>query len=479
MRVAFCVGLAGLVAGCAYFNGLYNAKHLAKEARHAESRGRTGEARSYWAQAAVKAESVVARYPHSKYFDDALVLQGVALARVDACGQAIEPLRRAIAVSPDSTLIVRARLVSAECRLMLRQPDSVALALGPLPDRPAGAIRDTALYYRGRARLALGKPGAALHDLERSRVADARFPQVVALVQLGRAGDAVALLDTTASTVRQYDDTTWLAVLDTLGRADGEGASAVTDRLLARRDLTVGERGRLLVADGRRWLTADSAGRADPRFAAAAAVARDSVEGRTANAYLLVEQVRKADHVGAVDSLLAALTAVIREGGTPVAVAGPAVNSLQRVTRVLHDTAGPDPLRLFVAAGEVRDSIGAPGLAAALFRYVATIAPNAVIAPKALLAAAALEPAAAESLVTVVQERYPTSVYVLALRGEAGAAYQAVEDSLRQVLEASGALPRQRGEPFRPGAGRPGAAAGVGRGTARDTTRPSPGTREE
>ena len=79
-------GLAlGLLAGCAYYNGLYNANRLVKAAEKAEREGRVGEARSFWAQAAVKAESVVARYPESKYRDDALLLRG--RATVACCGQ--------------------------------------------------------------------------------------------------------------------------------------------------------------------------------------------------------------------------------------------------------------------------------------------------------------------------------------------------------------------------------------------------------
>ena len=58
---------ASLLGACAYYNGLYNANRLASDARRAEREGRAGEARSLWAQAAVKAESVATRYPDSKY----------------------------------------------------------------------------------------------------------------------------------------------------------------------------------------------------------------------------------------------------------------------------------------------------------------------------------------------------------------------------------------------------------------------------
>ena len=75
----------GTICGCAYFNGLYNANQLAKDAIRAEREGRVGEARSLWSQAAVKAESVAVRYTESRHLDDALVLQGRALRAAGQC----------------------------------------------------------------------------------------------------------------------------------------------------------------------------------------------------------------------------------------------------------------------------------------------------------------------------------------------------------------------------------------------------------
>ena len=66
--------LTTAMVGCAYYNGLFNANRLAADAERAERDGRSGEARSLWAQAAVKAESVATRYPGSGHRDDALLL---------------------------------------------------------------------------------------------------------------------------------------------------------------------------------------------------------------------------------------------------------------------------------------------------------------------------------------------------------------------------------------------------------------------
>ena len=61
-----------LLGGCAYYNGLYNAERLVRSAEKAEREGRTGEASGYWGEAAVKAETVLARFPTSKWADPAV-----------------------------------------------------------------------------------------------------------------------------------------------------------------------------------------------------------------------------------------------------------------------------------------------------------------------------------------------------------------------------------------------------------------------
>ena len=55
--------VVGLLSGCVYYNGMYNANRLARSARKAEREGRTFDANNLWGQVATKAESVVVRHP--------------------------------------------------------------------------------------------------------------------------------------------------------------------------------------------------------------------------------------------------------------------------------------------------------------------------------------------------------------------------------------------------------------------------------
>lgn len=417
------------VAGCAYYNGLFNANRLANEARRAEREGRTSEARSLWSRAAVKAESVVTRYRRSRYRDDALVLQGLALSRLGSCTAALDPLRVAADSSPDPALRTEARVLLGRCWLVLGAPDSAVPALGPVVDSAAPPIRDEALLLRGEARLRLQDPEGALVDLTESRTSGAVFPRAMALITLERNDDAMALLAVVVDS--PYVEAGWLAVLDSLGRRAPASASELVDRLADPERMGPGARARLLLADGERWQRAGLLERAVPRFAAVAAGVPDSSEGRVARVYLTARATRTADRIDAIAVLLDSLRVSTRTGGTPLQAAGRFLTVLTRAEAALSDSG--TPLQLFLAAEDVRDTLAAAGLSAALFTEVERRHPRSVVAPKALLALAAVQPDAADSLVAVLEAKYPESVYTLALRGAAGERYRVVEDSLLRL----------------------------------------------
>lgn len=428
-RLTVGAAIGVLVAGCAYYNGLFNANRLAKEARRAEREGRTSEARSLWSRAAVKAESVATRYPKSKYRDDALVLQGLALAQIGACSQAVAALGVAADSSPDAAMRTRARLLMGECWLTLRQPDSARGAVTPVVEGGGPSDRAQALLLRGEAHLRLGADEAALADLTASGLPDAAFPRAVALARLGRADAAVALLEDAVA--RPYVESGWLEALDSLGARAPHRASGLVDRLIAAQRLGPGQRARLLLADAERLRTAGDTARAAPRFAAVADAVPDSAEGQVARVYRTIEATLAAQTVEAVDTLLDSLQAATGSGGAAVRAAGRFQSVLIRTEQALRETG--TPLQLFLAAEDVRDSLRAPELASALFQEVERRHPASVVAPKALLALAWLHPGDADSLIARLETHYPESVYTLALRGVAGDRYRAVEDSLRRL----------------------------------------------
>lgn len=427
-----------LASGCAYYNGLYNANRLAREAERAERQGRTGEARSLWSQAAVKAESVVSRHPTSKYRDDALLLQGRALERTGSCIQAVEPLRMAADSSPDAALRVEARLLLGACRLQLREPDSAISAVAPVVASGSPAERSEAFLLRGRAMLLLGRDAEALDELAASATREAAFYQAIALTHLGRVDEAVDVL--AAIPADPYDEGRWLPTLDTVGAERPGQIGTVVDALADAPERRTGERLRLWLQDGRRRLTDGDTLPAERRFVQVRALAPDSAEGRAARAYLAVFAAVRAASWSQVSLVLDSLNAALRQGGDAVRVGGMYSTVLARA----YEGLDPDgsALGLFLAAEDVRDSVGNPVLAASLFEQLGELHGGSVLAPKALLALAALRPADADSLVGVMRARYPESPYTLLLAGLGGEAYEALEDSLARVVRESG---RRRG----------------------------------
>ncbi|HKI95925.1 MAG TPA: hypothetical protein VJ992_11615 [Gemmatimonadales bacterium] len=434
------IALVGALAGCAYYNGLYNANQLAKEARKAESKGRTGEAKSYWAQAAVKAETVTARYPTSKYRDDALLLQGVALAHTDLCLQAIAPLTLAVDSSPDPVLRQKAQLQLGECYLETNSPDSARQALTPLVASKNATIRSEALLARGRAGLALGNPTAALEDLNRTKLPAAAFPRALALLHLRLVDSAAAVLR--ARVAGPFDEAAWASLLDSLAAANPDAASAIAATLAQRSNLSSGERARLRLDDGKRRVARGELAKAATDFEAATNLAPDSLEGHDAKAYLAIVHLRRATAADSVDALQKELTEAKNQISADIgAVVDPALSALGRIRRAMADSSPDATLRLFRTTEVMRDSLHAPKLAGNLFLWLARERPTSLLAPKALLAAAALRPAIAESVATVLNAKYPASVYTLALHGEGAARYAAVEDSLAHALRGGKTLP--------------------------------------
>src|SRR5213593_4831697 len=139
-------------AGCVYYNAMWSAEQLAKHARQAEERGGSLDARSYWAKAALKAESVVARHPRSRWAEPALVLQGEGLAKSGACDRATSPLETALRAARSEALRERAALALAECALAANAPGAAAPHLVEVTRSRDAGRRSQAALLAGRRR---------------------------------------------------------------------------------------------------------------------------------------------------------------------------------------------------------------------------------------------------------------------------------------------------------------------------------------
>jgi hypothetical protein len=417
--------LAGAAVGCAYYNGMWNAERLAHEARRQEATGLEAEARLTWARAAVQAESVLVHHPHSRWADDALVLQAEGLARSGACAAAVNPLRRVLTTVSDDALRERASLAAADCLVRHDRAGDVDRLLAPVLESRDPGRRSSAAYLAGQAALARGNGIAAARLFAQSARPDAGPARLRALIQAGRWERAIALVDSVAR--RTGDESVWADVLEALERAAGpEPAADALDSLLRYGRLVPGAQARLLIADGDRLRAARLFDRATARYTAAQALVPDSVEGGRARLRLVLTEAAEVADPDSLDSLATRLE--ILAG----ALTGPAQMETrtwqQQINAIRRADSGE--VTAFRAAELARDTLEAPGLAAQLFLRFASRYPSSLFAPKALIAAGQLHGIAADSVDRMLRARYAESPYTLAYQGAASPAFQAVEESL-------------------------------------------------
>ena len=135
MSVLARLAVVLLLGGCVYDNAMDNTKRLASSARKAERDGRTFEANNLWGQVITRAETLVTRHPDSKYVDEALVLKGLALSRLNQCNAAVAPLGHVSLLPEDAEVREEASLALGRCHLELGDPTLAEVMLARLPWR--------------------------------------------------------------------------------------------------------------------------------------------------------------------------------------------------------------------------------------------------------------------------------------------------------------------------------------------------------
>ena len=490
---ASLIGLAALMAseGCVYYNSMWSAERLAKEAHRQEAEGQVAMAKLTWARAAVKAESIVIRHPRSRWADDALVLQVEGLANSGNCMVIDEPRARAEASVSDGALRERVALAGARCALAQGHPGAVPALLHSVVTSKDADRRSVAFYLLGQSAAARADWEQAIDAFSRSKEPNAAMGRARALLAAGRIPEARVFIDTLAG--RHFDDSLWAATLDDIARAAGDSvASLALDSLLARTRLPAGSKARLLLADGDRLRRGGRHGPAGDRYDLVLRLVPDSVEGAQAEIRGVLAAAGAAQGIADLAPIASHADQIVSRG------AGTSQHEAEAVQRVLGAVRSPENTDIgWFRAGEIaRDTLVAPALAAAWFGRIPRQFPNSLFAPKALIALAMLSPGTSDSVLAVLDSSFPASPYTLALRGDVSPAYQALEDSLGEALgltklgvpaffaqSIGTAVPGQKGPPLdpadaaaavaaRPAAGRP-APSPAGRRPA--PVRPTPG----
>jgi len=275
-----------------------------------------------------------------------------------------------------------------------------------------------------------GRYEEALGTLKGLRDSRADSERILALAGVGRVPQALAMAD---SLIARRDTTRpWDTLVVIMGQQNPAAASRLVDRL---RPLSVGTpelQGRRLVEDGIRLADTDTA-RAASRFREVIANGGSRDAAGRASLQLVRLDLRYARQA---EDLQPALTTLKQLAGKFESVAYEATQLAASVegvhgaaTTMTWETPQGD-LRLFLAAEAARDSLGAPALAAGLFRRILQDYPNSSYAAKVVLAAQQLDPTWTDSARGLLENRYLDSPYLTMIRGEGSEEYRQLEDSL-------------------------------------------------
>ncbi|HET9041483.1 MAG TPA: hypothetical protein VFN40_14985, partial [Gemmatimonadales bacterium] len=397
-RTLIGLAVALLLGGCVYYNGMYNTKRLAGSARKAERDGRTFEANNLWGQVVTRAETLITRHPDSKYVDEALVLKGLALSRLNQCQTAVVPLGHVSLLQEDGEVKEEASLALGRCHLQLGDPTLAAAVLAPVAESADPIRRTDARLLRGRALRLTGRPDEAIAALEGIDEPHARTERLLALAAAHRREAALALAD---SLLAVRDTTTrWDTVAAAVGRIEPLVASALVDRLKDRKGTLPVTRAQMLFEDAVRLAPLDTA-RAAARLREVAALPEPPEYVERARLALTRQRIANVSSVEELRPLVAELQARAATRTTAASEAGIVRAFVTQVLSAADSAAAGAPradLQLFLAAETARDSLAAPGLAVSLFRTVVERTPDSPYAPKAILAGHALDPVWGESV---------------------------------------------------------------------------------
>lgn len=421
------------LSSCAYYNGMYNTRKFTGQAEKAEREGRTIDASTAWGQVTVKAETLLARHPDSKYAPEARVLMGRAYARLGDCTSARAALEPGLGMIQDSALQREGRLALARCLVALNEPQRAIITYRQLYQSATDSAK---LGLRPEMLVALQRAGAyddALELASDTAVATRRV-RLLLLAGAGRFEAMQALADQLASqgdTLAPWDSAAALA-----GRTDPAAASRVVDAMLRLPSVSPERRARTLLADAGRLAAVDS-GLALRRY-------REVLVGTVPNdlaarARLDIVRVRLR-HAGSEADLDPIAADLARETeDSPLAAEARTLAAALDQLRTLRDSVGATApegdMRTFLGGELARDELFALPLARQLFVRVADLWPTSPYAAKALLAARALSPSDS-ALRLRIETDYAADPYVMAVRGEDVPVLRSLEDSLGSFASA-------------------------------------------
>ncbi|HET7450598.1 MAG TPA: hypothetical protein VFJ78_08355 [Gaiellaceae bacterium] len=449
-------------SACAYFNGVYNAKESTRTADHLARRGQIDQASRSYALAAATAETVLARYPRTRWRPDALYLAGRGAAYSHACDLARTRLTEYLALPRQPTARRdRATLALASCSVdEARNAEAQRLATPLLASRD----RDVATAARrvaARASIALGDMATAERLLSSLPQAEAQWELAESALDRLDYARAESLIVLRARD-GDYRDAVTPALLSLWGAHRYDGFERVVNAFGdSRTRASTKIQLHLMAADLLMTSRRDDAARAHLMRAARLAV--DSTTERAIGSRLTQLDLANRPTLAEVDATIR--NASSRNRGSALQRRLDDNLLLLHLLELRQDFSGAS---LFLAGEVARDSLRAPALAHTLFTQVAASYPTSPLVPKALIAAAVVRPDSAAVYEERVKTQFASSPYAMILMGREpsdSGALSRNEQMLRQIWTVVTSIFVDSIQKLRP-AGAQGPATPTGSGSA-------------
>lgn len=400
-------------SGCVYFNGVYNAKSAARSGDSQLARGSDVEASAFFQTSAEKAETVLVRYPESRWRTEALYLAGRGAAFGGNCDLAFvrlnEYLERDDSQAQERN---RARLALGMCDVRSGRVESARARLDSLLDVPEAGIAGQARLWAARAALAAGDRDAVAVYLKGAADGVLSWELIQSSLSAKEFVRAESLLVQRAQQA-DYRDITTRAFRDLWAAGEYDAVESIVQAYdLARvRDVNRAamhfQVGELNLRSGR-----DTTAREHFQMAKTLA-SQDTVLYRESTARMAFMGLSTVTSLRGLDSIFSAQDAGVLR--TPYAQR---INEQVLLVRLLADAAEPTGASLFLAAEVARDSLHADSLARNLFLDVARKVPGAPMAPQALYAAGMLLPDSADRWTEDIKRNYANSAVAAWLEGD-------------------------------------------------------------
>ena len=430
--------LTGLVllAGCAWSNSLYQARHLTQDALRAERDKRPGEASQLWGVVVFKAESAYARSPRGARGAEALWLAGNAEAHNNNCGRAASYLERSLFSGPSAPWTEQLLLALGRCQEANQGPTAASVYGMLLAHATDPEMRRQARLRQGRVLVRQQHWAEGAAALQGDDTLPARLDRATALAQLGRTDEALAdlapLLAAADTSIR------WITYIDIFAAHNSAATDQLLARLIAFPNVSEEQRSAWLLAAVQLAVEFDPDA-ADRRLNQLATRPR----GRAVTEGQMIRVQRRIVGATSIPALRNVLDSLrhggdLPEGSLEATRVAALERSGQRLVSGNDSTRAGAPvgdLAMFALAEFARDTFASPRLAEWLLDRLERDWPQSPYLPKALLARAALEPDSAVTLRERVQ-RYASNPYVAAARGDRGgqARMAQLEDSLGRYI---------------------------------------------